>query len=154
MGKKLVAAAPRPGVMALRIIFCGAAVFYALLIIFWGRHDLGRVHREYRQVSERLGGGYAQELAEREVAAGCRQAVGGEAAPGYGDCLRASGSLVQKRAVVIGAELAAERRQVLKKLLLFYTLAGGVLIIMPLALLYGIMVFLLYLLRNIRFKNE
>lgn len=154
MAKKLAVAARRPAVMAFRVIYWGAAVFYALLIIFWGRHDLGRVYGEYRQVGARLAGGYGQEQAEREVAAGCRQAVGAESSPGYGDCLRASTVLVQKRAMVINAELVGERRQVVKKLLLFYGLAGVGLIIMPLALLYGIMVFLHYLLRNIRFAKE
>ncbi|NTV12651.1 MAG: hypothetical protein HGA96_01760 [Desulfobulbaceae bacterium] len=136
------------------MFYLALALLYVGLLSFWGRHDVGRLSREYRQATVRLRDGYAQERAEREVAAGCRQAVGGESAPGYGDCLRASTSLVQKRAAVLSGELLRERRQVVKKLVLFAALVGVGLIILPLALLYGFMVFLLYLLSNIRFAKE
>lgn len=137
-----------------RILYWSAAVLYVLLILFWGRHDMGRISQDYRRTTERLTSNYAQERAEREVAMGCRQAVGGESAPGYVDCLRASTSLIQKRAAVLSAELLRERRQVFKKMVLFYGLAGVILIALPLALIYVVMIFLTYLLRNIRFKKE
>lgn len=153
MGRSL-APGRSAGMRLFQILYLGAAGLYILAILFWGRHDMGRVHREYRQVSERLAGGYAQELADREVAAGCRQAVGGVSVPAYGDCLRSSAPLVQKRAAVITAELLASRQQVLKKLAIFYLLVSLLLIIAPLSLLYIILLSLLYLLSKLRYPQD
>lgn len=140
--------------LVFRLLYLPLALFYIALVLFWGRYDLARVYREYCTVAGQLNSSYAQEKASREVAAGCRQTAGGEGAPGYGDCLRASSHLVESRAAVIGAGLLRERQQVIKKLLGFYGLVGLVLIVLPLALLYAIMVFSRYLLSNIRFKKE
>ena len=143
-----------PGLRVFQILYLGVAVLYALVILFWGRHDMGRIHREYRLVSERLGGGYAQELAGRQVAAGCSQAVGGMTAPAYGDCLRSAASAVQKRAAVITTELLASRHQVLKKLAIFYLLVTLLLIVAPVSLLYVILLSLLYLLAKLRYQQD
>jgi len=139
---------------AFRFSYLSLAVLYIGLLLLWGRHDAGRVCREYQRATLRLTGDYAQERAGLEVAAGCRQAAGGESAPAYGACLQASTPLVQKRAAVLRVELLQERRQVVKKLVLFAALVGVILIGLPLAFLYVFMVFLLYLLRNIRFAKE
>lgn len=136
-----------------RFLFLPLALLYVGLVLFWGHHDLARVHLEYRVVTKQLTGSYARERAGREVEAGCRQATGGEKAVGYGDCLRSSARLVEIRAAVISAGLIRERQQALKKLLLFYGLVGGLLIGLPLALLYISLAFLRYLLDNIRFRK-
>ena len=153
-GEKLSIAGRSRGMRIFRILYLGAALLYALLILFWGRHDLERVHREYRQVTERLAGGYAQELAEQEVAAGCRQAVGGTAAPAYGDCLRSGAPLVQKRAAAISADLVASRHQVVEKLLMLYLLIVLLLIVAPVSLLYVVLASLLYLLSSTRYERD
>jgi len=142
------------GMKVFRNLYLGSALVYALVILFWGRYDMGRIHREYRQVTERLSNGYAQDLADREVAAGCRQAVGGEEAAGYGDCLRAATSLVPKRAAVITAKLVETRHQVLEKLAIFYLLVALLLIVLPVSLLYVILLALIYLFANIRYKQD
>lgn len=142
------------GLRIFRALYLVAAVFYALVILFWGRHDMGRIHREYRQQGERLASGYALEQAGQEVTAGCSQAVGGEGAVGYGDCLRAATPVVQKRAAVIAGQLVEARHQALKKLALFYLLVIVFLIIAPVSLLYVILVSLFYLLSNLRYQQE
>ena len=143
-----------PGMRVFRTLYLGAALVYALLIIFWGRHDMGRVQREYRLVMERLTGGYAQELAAREVEAGCRRAAGGSNVPGYADCLRSAAPVVQKRAAVITAELVASRHLALEKMAIFYLLVTLLLIVAPVSLLYVILVSVIYLLSNIRHEKE
>lgn len=143
-----------PGLRLFRLLYLGVAMLYALVILFWGRHDMERIHREYRQVTERLASGYALEMAGREVAAGCSQAVGGEGVPGYQDCLRRGASQVVQRAAALTAELENARRQVLEKLAIFYLLVTLLLIIVPVTLLYVILVALIYLLSNIRYKQE
>lgn len=137
-----------------RFLYLPLAVLHVGLIVFWGRHDLLRVHREYREAAERHAGGYAQEQAGREVEAGCRQAVGAGKAPGYTDCLRASAHLVEIRAAVIDGELLRDKQRAFRKMALSYGLVGVLMILLPLALLYGFLVFLGYLLAHIRFKKE
>lgn len=137
-----------------RFLYLPLALAYIGLTLFWGRHDLRRVHQDYREIGERLAGGYAHERAGREVAAGCRQATGGETAPGYGDCLRASAHLVELRAVVIDRELRRDKHRAFKKMAVSYGLVGVFMILLPLALLYVLMAFLRYLLANIRFGGD
>jgi hypothetical protein len=137
-----------------RWFYLPLVLLYVGLVLFWGRYDLLRVHREYREVTGRLAGGYAQERAGREVAAGCRQATGGETAPGYNDCLKASGRLVEVRAAVISGELLRARHQALKKLVIFYVLVGVVLILLPVALLYVFLALFRNLLASVRLTRE
>jgi hypothetical protein len=132
-----------------RFLYLPLVLLYVGLVLFWGRFDLVRVHREYREAAGRLNSSYAQERAVGEVAAGCRQATGGETAPGYDDCLRAGARLVELRAAVLRGELVRARHQAVKKLAIFYTLLA-VMILLPVAMLYGFLVFLRYLLTNIR----
>lgn len=112
-------------------LYLPLALLYVGLILFWGRDDLLRVHRESREATERLAGGYAQEQAGREVEAGCRQAVGGVKAPGYTDCLRASAHLVEIRAAVIDGELRRDKQRAFKKMALSYVLVGVLMILLP-----------------------
>ncbi len=137
-----------------RFLYLPLALLYVGLTLFWGRHDLLRVHREYREAAARLAGSYAQERAIREVEGGCRQATGGEKALGYNDCLRASARLVELRAAVIDGELHRDKHRAFKKMALSYLLVGVLMILLPLALLYVLMAFLRYLLANIRLKKE
>lgn len=137
-----------------RLIYLPLALVYLGLVLFWGRHDLFRVQREYREVGGRLAGGYVWERAEREVADGCRQAVGGEAVPGYGECLRSSQHLVEARAAVLTDELRREHRRAGKKMIVFYLLVGVGMIMLPLAAIYVFLVFFRYLLTSIRGQKE
>lgn len=130
-----------------------AALLYAGLVIYWGRHDMSRMHREYRQAATRLAGNYAVLGAEREVAAGCRQSVAG-AERAYGDCLRAAESLVMARAAVINRELRQEKRQMGKKLAIFYAMFSLLLIMLPVAGGYVVLLVLLQLYAAIRAGRE
>lgn len=135
-------------------LYLPSAVFYVCLTLFWGRHDLLRVHREYREITKRLAGGHAHERAAREVATGCRQAVGDETVPGYNDCLRASAGLVEMRAAVIDGELRRDQHRAFKKMAVSYLLVGVVMIVLPLVLLYVFLAFIRYLLVNLRFGRD
>lgn len=136
-----------------RLLYLPLTLLYVGLVLFWGRFDLNRIHREYRQAGAKLAGGYAQELAGAEVAAGCREAAGGDEAPGYGDCLRAANPLVVVRAAVIAADLRHARHQAGKKMAIFYSLLAAA-ILLPLGLLYLFLAFLGDLLSHIRFRKE
>ncbi len=131
-----------------------AALIYAVVVVYLGRHDMGRIHREYRLVATRLAGDYAAVSAEGEVAEGCRQAAGGVEAPGYDDCLRAAEPLAARRAAVISRELQREKDQVIKKLVIFYSLLVLVLIILPVAALYAVLASLIYICTGIRFDKN
>jgi hypothetical protein len=138
----------------LQFTYLAGALVYAGLVIHWGRHDMGRIHREYQLVSTRQSGDYVAVTAGREVAEGCRQAAGGVEGPGYGDCLRASEPLVALRAAALTRELQGEKRQVVKKLVIFYTLLILVLILLPVAAIYVVLVTLLYICSGIRFDKS
>lgn len=137
-----------------RLLYLPLALLYLGVTLFWGRHDLVRVHREYRLAAARVASGQAQAVAGREVAGGCAQAAGGETAPGYGACLQASAHLVEARAAVLGAELRGEKQRALRKMWAFYGLVLGMMVLVPLALLYLFLAFLLHLPANIRLRKE
>lgn len=137
-----------------RFLYLPLAVAYIGLTLFWGRYDLRRVHQDYREIGERLAGGHSHEQAGREVAAGCRQATGGEKALGYNDCLRASAHLIELRAAVIDGELRRDKHRAFKKMAVSYLLVGVLMILLPLTLLYIFLAFLRYLLASVRLKKE
>lgn len=138
----------------LQFTYLAGALIYAGLVFYWGRHDMGRIHREYRLVSTRQGGDYVVVTAGREVAEGCRQTAGGVEGPGYGDCLRAAEPLVAMRAAALSRELQGEKRQVVKKLVIFYALMILALILLPVAAIYMVLGTLFYICSGIRFDKS
>jgi hypothetical protein len=136
-----------------KIIYLVAALAYLAVAVYWGRHDMFRMHREYRQVSARLTGDYALLTAGREVANGCRQAVGGESNPGFGECLRRAESLVVQRAAVIKRQLQLEKHRATRKLAIFYTLLV-LMLTLPVAGLYALLRTILYICTGISFDQD
>jgi hypothetical protein len=142
----------RLGVFKFCYLLCALA--YASVVVYWGRYDMGRIHREYRLAASRIDSGYATEKGRSEVEAGCRASAGSAGQSAVDDCLRAAAPLMVQRAAAISRQLQLEKRQVVKKLVIFYGLLIVVLILLPVALVYGLLIILIFIVTGIRFDKD
>ncbi|MBU0675856.1 MAG: hypothetical protein KJ950_14560 [Proteobacteria bacterium] len=125
-------------------------MIYIGAILFLGRFDLGRIHREYGLAAQRLEPDFAITLARQEMVDFCLKETGDTHGPVFDHCLKNTTPGLPERAEQITIAMTRERNGVVKKMVIFYAMMLGGMILLPVTATYVGGALLVFLLSGLR----
>lgn len=137
-----------------RIGYAMFCLLYVISVVYLGLNNFDMVHREYRRAEKRLQPVQVKEIALQELVDQCRKKLkraGRSPAVGTEESCRSWPSAVlAARQEKVTEQLIDEKSRVGRKLVTFYISFVLVFLFMPLAFVYLLVSFLIWLFRNIK----
>ena len=145
-----------------RIIYVVCCLVYMGWVVYLSLNNFGMVHKQYRLAQERLQPVRIEEIALQDLVDKCRKKLkrSGRLQQGDGDstsvssedpCLSFPAAVLAKREKTVKERLVEEKSRVSRKLVWFYITFGVVFLILPMAFVYLLVSFFIWLYRNIKF---
>ena len=138
-----------------RIGFAAFAVIYVAWVSYLSLDNFDMVHTAYRDARARLEPARVEEIARRELVDRCRrqhkqQGPDETISADEASCRSFPATVVEQQRDRVAKRLGVEKNRFKRKVVVFYVSFVLVFLALPLVFIYGLISFILWILRNIK----
>lgn len=138
-----------------RIGYAAFAVIYVIWVVYLSLDNFDMVHTAYRDARARVQPDRVEEIARKELVEKCRRQqkrrVPGETiSTGEDPCLSFPSPVLREQQEKVTRRLLVEKNRFKRKVAVFYVSFVLVFLALPLAFIYILVTFILWILRNIK----
>lgn len=138
-----------------RIGYAFFCVVYVAWVVYLSLDNFDMVHTAYRDARARLQPARVEEIARRELVDRCRRqqkrkGLDRTMSVGEAPCQSFPAAVVEQQRDRVAQRLGDEKNRFKRKIVVFYVSFVLVFLALPLAFIYGLVSFILWILRNIK----